>query len=81
MLGLGQTGEEKSEEHAHNFLRYQGYCSQRIRPGRPNSQLRMLLWCFEAIVKMCEDFAPKFGDKKLAVGSRQRTVSHFLFHH
>jgi hypothetical protein len=31
-------------------------------------------------VKICEDFAPNFGDKKLAVASRQRTDSHFLFH-
>jgi hypothetical protein len=30
---------------------------------------------------MCEDFAPKFGDKELVVPSQQRTVSHFLFHH
>jgi hypothetical protein len=28
---------------------------------------------------MCEDFAPNFGDKELAVASRQRSVSHFLF--
>jgi hypothetical protein len=27
-----------------------------------------------------EDFAPKFGEKELAVASRQRTVSHFPFH-
>jgi hypothetical protein len=29
---------------------------------------------------MCEDFAPNFADKELAVTSRQRIVSHFLFH-
>jgi hypothetical protein len=32
-------------------------------------------------VKMCKDFAPNFGDKRLGVKSRQRTGSHFLFHH
>jgi hypothetical protein len=32
-------------------------------------------------MKMLEDFARNFGDKtKLAVASRQRTVSHSLFH-
>jgi hypothetical protein len=31
-------------------------------------------------VKMCEDFTPNFGDKKLAVALQQRTVSHLLFH-
>jgi hypothetical protein len=31
-------------------------------------------------MKMCEDFAPNFGDKELAFASRQFTVSHFLFH-
>jgi hypothetical protein len=31
-------------------------------------------------VKMCEDFAPNFGDKgTAAVASRKRTVSHFLY--
>jgi hypothetical protein len=28
---------------------------------------------------MCEDFAPNFGDKKLAVGPRQHTISQFLY--
>jgi hypothetical protein len=30
-------------------------------------------------VKVCEDFAPNFGDKKLIVASQQHTVLHFLF--
>jgi hypothetical protein len=33
-----------------------------------------------ATVKMCEDFALNFGDKELAVTTRQRTVLRFLFH-
>jgi hypothetical protein len=31
-------------------------------------------------MKMCEDFAPNFGDKRLTVASWERTVSHILFH-
>jgi hypothetical protein len=30
----------------------------------------------DGCVKMCEDFTPNFGYKKLAVALRQRTVSH-----
>jgi hypothetical protein len=52
MLGSGQTekgetDEEQIREHAHNFLWHQGNCSQRIRSGRPNSQLRILLWLLQ----------------------------------
>jgi hypothetical protein len=31
------------------------------------------------MAKACEDFALNFGDKELAVASRQRIASHFLF--
>jgi hypothetical protein len=37
------TGEEQSHEYAHQFILHQRECSQRIRPGRPNSQLSILL--------------------------------------
>jgi hypothetical protein len=30
-------------------------------------------------VKTCEDFVPKFGEKRTGFASRQRAVSHFLF--
>jgi hypothetical protein len=33
-------------------------------------------------MKMCKDFAPTFVvTEELAVAPRQRTISHFLFHH
>jgi hypothetical protein len=39
----GETREEQSQEHAHNFLWCQGDCSHRISPDGPNSQFRVLL--------------------------------------
>jgi hypothetical protein len=56
----GKTGEEQSHDHARNFHWHQWGFSRRIRPGRPNSQFRILLW---HCVKMCEDFAPNFNGK------------------
>jgi hypothetical protein len=29
-------------------------------------------------MKLCDDFAPNFGDKRLAVAAQQRSASHFL---
>jgi hypothetical protein len=54
---------KQSQEHYHHFLWYEGDCSQRIRPGRPNSRSCILLWFFMVTVKMCEDFAPNFVNK------------------
>jgi hypothetical protein len=41
-----EPDEEQSEERAHNFLLHSGDYSQRIRPGRPNSQFLILMWRF-----------------------------------
>jgi hypothetical protein len=55
---------ETGEEHAHHFHSHQGECSQRLRPGRPNSQFHIPLWHFDSnCMKVCEDFYPNFGDK------------------
>jgi hypothetical protein len=39
----GEAVEVQSREHVHHFLSQQGDCSEIIRPGRPNSQFRILL--------------------------------------
>jgi hypothetical protein len=60
----GETGGEQSQEHAHNFFSHQGDCSQRIRSGRPNSQLCILLWCFMVTARKCAKTShPNFGDE------------------
>jgi hypothetical protein len=59
---------------------HQGNCSQRIRPGRPNSQFCILLWRFLATAWKCAKASPRtFATKELAVASQQCTASHSFF--
>jgi hypothetical protein len=70
MLGSGQTekhetGEDKSQKHAHHCLRHQGDCLQIIRSGGPNSQFRILLWTFMATAwKFGKTSLRNFDDKR-----------------
>jgi hypothetical protein len=54
-----ETGDEQSQEHAHQFHWRPGDCSQIISPRRPNSQFRILLWHFTAIAWKCAKTSPR----------------------
>jgi hypothetical protein len=76
-----ETSKQQSQEHAHHFLWHQGDCSQRICPGRPNSQFRKLLWSFTMTAWKCAKTSSRTSvTKELVLSSLQRTVSHFIFH-
>jgi hypothetical protein len=67
----------KSKVHS---LWHQGDCSQRIHPGRPNSQFRILLWRFTVTVWKCVKTSSRtLVTKDLTVASWQHTISHFIF--
>jgi hypothetical protein len=76
----GKTGEEESQEHAQHFLWYVGNFSQRIYPGRPNSQFWTLLWHFMVNAWKCAKTSSWALVTKLAAVSWQCTISHFLLH-
>jgi hypothetical protein len=48
-LKKGKTGEEQSQEHAHNVLWHQEDSLQRIWPDRQNSQFCILQWLHENV--------------------------------
>jgi hypothetical protein len=63
------------------FLWHKGDRSQRIRPGRPNNQFRILLWRFTPTAWKCVKTSVRtLATKDVTAASRQRTASHFLFH-
>jgi hypothetical protein len=64
-----------------SFLDIKGDCSHWIHPGRPNSQVCMLLWRFTETAWKYAKISPwTLVTTELAVASWQRTVSLFLFH-
>jgi hypothetical protein len=67
---LGSARPQKARQTKSKVFHIKETCSQIIRPGRPKSQLRILL----------RNFTTKFGSKYLAVASQKRTKSHFLSH-
>jgi hypothetical protein len=70
--GMSKLTENKKRRDR-CFLCHQGDCSQRICPGRPNSQFCILLWHFTMN-------AVTLVTKELAVAAWQCTTSFFLFH-
>jgi hypothetical protein len=77
----GNKSKEEIQEHAHHFLWYWRGFSQRIRPRRPNSQFCIMLWSFRVTTWECAKTMPQnLATKELGIVSRQRTISHFLFH-
>jgi hypothetical protein len=76
----GETSGEKSEEHSRNFIWHQGVCSQIVHPGLTSSQFGIILWRFKATAWKCaKPSLQTLATRELAVASRQRTFSHFLF--
>jgi hypothetical protein len=74
----GETGEGQSQEHAHQLLWHQADCSQRISPGGPNSEFRVLLWRIMASAWKCAKTSPRtLVSEEPAAASRQPPVSHF----
>jgi hypothetical protein len=69
----------RAKQRAHSPFWHQYDCSQSTHPGRPNSEFRILLWCFMATAWKCAKTSPRtLETKELSVASRQRTVSYFL---
>jgi hypothetical protein len=63
----GETGEEQSQPLAFSWTSRE--CSQRISPGRPNSQFHTTMMSYSDCMKMCEMCACPLVTKGLPVAS------------
>jgi hypothetical protein len=75
----GEAGEELSQELAHHFLWHQGDCSQRIRPGRPNSIPHCTVTFTKTLWKWAKTSPQTLSTKELVLLSQQCSDWHFLF--
>jgi hypothetical protein len=59
-----QTSEEQSQEHAHHFLISRGLFTKISFWQAKQSSLLTTVTFYGDCVEMCEDFTPKFGEKR-----------------
>jgi hypothetical protein len=62
------------------FFTSRGLLTKNLSWQAKQSTLYITMTFYSGYMKMYKDFTANFGDKKLAVASRQYTISHFLFH-
>jgi hypothetical protein len=72
----GRGSEDQSKGHAHHCSLFTKNSLWQAKQSIAHTTLLFYGDC----VKMCGVFIPKSGEKKLALASRQRTFSSFLFH-
>jgi hypothetical protein len=60
----GETDEEQSQEHVHNFFISRGLFTRNSSWQAKQSILRTSLMLDGYCVKMCKDFSANFGNKK-----------------
>jgi hypothetical protein len=60
----GDTDEEQGQEHAHNFLLHQKDITENSSWQSKQSVPHTAVTFYGDCLKICEDFAPNFGDKR-----------------